>query len=185
MYRQMILQSVRFLQFCRQASDYPGTRLDTLTHQDDQGHFSSDQNSQRGSRGGGSGGRGQHRPRERRLLPFERICVPNANLDQLLAYCTISAWANAFTEECGLARNAVAGASLGDEFPGGRGRTLSLRWVCAHMIEEYAGTAAMLTCYCSARRDDRLLTHGLVRWPRTFTGSADTGRWMLAHSILW
>jgi hypothetical protein len=33
---------------------------------------------------------------------------------------------------------AVAGASLDEEFTGGRGRTLSLRWVYAHMIEEYA-----------------------------------------------
>jgi hypothetical protein len=33
---------------------------------------------------------------------------------------------------------AVAPASLDDEFTGGRGRTLSLRWVYAHMIEEYA-----------------------------------------------
>jgi hypothetical protein len=40
--------------------------------------------------------------------------------------------------ECDLARNAVAGASLDDEFTGGRSRTLSLRWVYTHMIEEYA-----------------------------------------------
>ena len=44
----------------------------------------------------------------------------------------------AFTEECDLARKAVALASLDDEFTAGRGRTLSLRWVYAHMIEEYA-----------------------------------------------
>ena len=44
----------------------------------------------------------------------------------------------AFTEECGLARIAVARASLDEEFTGGRGRTLSLRWVYVHMIEEYA-----------------------------------------------
>jgi uncharacterized damage-inducible protein DinB len=44
----------------------------------------------------------------------------------------------AFAEECDLARQAVAGASLEEEFTGGRGRTLSLRWVYAHMIEEYA-----------------------------------------------
>jgi Protein of unknown function (DUF664) len=37
-----------------------------------------------------------------------------------------------------LARKAVARASLDDEFTGGRGRTLSLRWVYTHMIEEYA-----------------------------------------------
>ena len=43
-----------------------------------------------------------------------------------------------FAEECDLARQAVAGASLDGEFTGGRGRTLSLRWVYAHMIEEYA-----------------------------------------------
>jgi hypothetical protein len=43
-----------------------------------------------------------------------------------------------FAEECDLARQAVAQASLGDEFTGGRGRTLSLRWVYTHMIEEYA-----------------------------------------------
>ena len=44
----------------------------------------------------------------------------------------------AFAEECDLARRAVARASLDDEFTGGRGRTLSLRWVYTHMIEEYA-----------------------------------------------
>jgi uncharacterized damage-inducible protein DinB len=44
----------------------------------------------------------------------------------------------AFAEECDLARKAVARASLDDEFTGGRGRTLSLRWVYTHMIEEYA-----------------------------------------------
>ena len=44
----------------------------------------------------------------------------------------------AFTEESDLARKAVARASLDDEFTAGRGRTLSLRWVCTHMIEEYA-----------------------------------------------
>jgi uncharacterized damage-inducible protein DinB len=44
----------------------------------------------------------------------------------------------AFTEECDLARKAVASASLDDEFTGGRGRTLSLRCVYTHMIEEYA-----------------------------------------------
>jgi hypothetical protein len=44
----------------------------------------------------------------------------------------------AFTEECDLARRAVARASLDDEFTAGPGRTLSLRWVYAHMIEEYA-----------------------------------------------
>ena len=44
----------------------------------------------------------------------------------------------AYAEECDLARGAVAGASLDEEFTGGRGRTLSLRWVYAHMIEEYA-----------------------------------------------
>jgi len=43
-----------------------------------------------------------------------------------------------FTEECDLARKAVARASLDDEFTGGRGRTLSLRWVYTRMIEEYA-----------------------------------------------
>jgi Protein of unknown function (DUF664) len=32
----------------------------------------------------------------------------------------------------------VAGAALDEEFTGGRGRILSLRWVYAHMIEEYA-----------------------------------------------
>jgi Protein of unknown function (DUF664) len=36
------------------------------------------------------------------------------------------------------ARQAVAGAALDEEFTGGRGRILSLRWVYAHMIEEYA-----------------------------------------------
>jgi DNA-binding NarL/FixJ family response regulator len=25
----------------------------------------------------------------------------------------------------------------------------------------------------------------LVRWPETFTGSADTPRWLLPHSIMW
>jgi hypothetical protein len=44
----------------------------------------------------------------------------------------------AFTEECDLARKAVAGASLDNEFTAGRGRILSLRWVYNHMIEEYA-----------------------------------------------
>jgi Protein of unknown function (DUF664) len=44
----------------------------------------------------------------------------------------------AFTGECDLARKAVAHASLDDEFTGGRGLTLSLRWVYTHMIEEYA-----------------------------------------------
>ena len=44
----------------------------------------------------------------------------------------------AFTEECDLARKAVAGASLDNEFTAGRGRILSLRWVHNHMIEEYA-----------------------------------------------
>jgi uncharacterized damage-inducible protein DinB len=43
-----------------------------------------------------------------------------------------------FAEECDLARQAVAGASLDEEFTGGRGRKLSLRWLYAHMIEEYA-----------------------------------------------
>ena len=42
------------------------------------------------------------------------------------------------TEECDLARKAVARASLDDEFTGGRGRTLSLRWVHTHMMDEYA-----------------------------------------------
>jgi Protein of unknown function (DUF664) len=32
----------------------------------------------------------------------------------------------------------VADASLDDEFTGGRGYVLSLRWVYTHMIEEYA-----------------------------------------------
>ncbi len=32
----------------------------------------------------------------------------------------------------------MARASLDEEFTGGRGRTLSLRWVYTHMIEEYA-----------------------------------------------
>jgi Protein of unknown function (DUF664) len=53
----------------------------------------------------------------------------------------------AFTEECDLARKAVARASLEGGFTGGRGRTLSLRWVYTHMIEEYArnnGHAALL-----------------------------------------
>ena len=35
-------------------------------------------------------------------------------------------------------RKAVARASLDEEFTGGPGRTLSLRWVYTHMIEEYA-----------------------------------------------
>ena len=43
----------------------------------------------------------------------------------------------AFTEECDLVRKAVALASLDEEFTGG-GRTMSLRWVYTHMIEEYA-----------------------------------------------
>jgi len=43
----------------------------------------------------------------------------------------------AFTGECDLARQAVARASLDEEFTGGPGRTLSLRWVYTHMIEEY------------------------------------------------
>ena len=43
----------------------------------------------------------------------------------------------AFAEECDLARRAVAGASLDEEFTR-EGRTLSLRWVYTHMIEEYA-----------------------------------------------
>ena len=41
----------------------------------------------------------------------------------------------AFAEECDLARKAVARAWLDEEFTG-RGRTMSLRWVCNHMIEE-------------------------------------------------
>jgi len=44
----------------------------------------------------------------------------------------------AFAEECDLARKAVAGASLDDEFTGGRGRTLSLCWVYTRVIEEFA-----------------------------------------------
>jgi Protein of unknown function (DUF664) len=44
----------------------------------------------------------------------------------------------AFAEECDLARQAVAAASLDDEFTGGSGRVFSLRWVYTHMIEEYA-----------------------------------------------
>jgi uncharacterized damage-inducible protein DinB len=43
-----------------------------------------------------------------------------------------------FAEECALARTAVAGASLDEEFAAGPGRVLSLRWVYTHMIEEYA-----------------------------------------------
>jgi hypothetical protein len=43
----------------------------------------------------------------------------------------------AFTEECDLARQAVARASLDDEFAG-RTRVMSLRWVYVHLIEEYA-----------------------------------------------
>jgi hypothetical protein len=43
-----------------------------------------------------------------------------------------------FTEECDLARKAVARASLDGEFTGGRGRTPSLRWVYTHIIEAYA-----------------------------------------------
>jgi uncharacterized damage-inducible protein DinB len=44
----------------------------------------------------------------------------------------------AFAEECELARKAAAGASLDEEFTNSKGRTLSLRWVYIHMIEEYA-----------------------------------------------
>jgi uncharacterized damage-inducible protein DinB len=44
----------------------------------------------------------------------------------------------AFTTECDLARQAVARASLDDEFTASSGRVLSLRWVYTHMIEEYA-----------------------------------------------
>ena len=44
----------------------------------------------------------------------------------------------AFHQECELARKAVAQASLDDEFTGGEGHNLSLRWVYTHMIEEYA-----------------------------------------------
>jgi uncharacterized damage-inducible protein DinB len=44
----------------------------------------------------------------------------------------------AFTVECDLAREAAARASLDDEFTARSGRILSLRWVYAHMIEEYA-----------------------------------------------
>jgi len=43
-----------------------------------------------------------------------------------------------FAEECDLARRAVARASLDEEFTGEQGRTLSLRWVYTHTIEEYA-----------------------------------------------
>jgi len=43
----------------------------------------------------------------------------------------------AFAEECDLARRAVAQAALDEEFTRG-GRTMSLRWVYTHMIEEYA-----------------------------------------------
>jgi uncharacterized damage-inducible protein DinB len=43
-----------------------------------------------------------------------------------------------FTEECDLAREAVAGASLDEQFTLQDGRPVSLRWVYNHMIEEYA-----------------------------------------------
>jgi hypothetical protein len=43
----------------------------------------------------------------------------------------------AFAEECDLARRAVARASLDEEFTRAD-RTMSLRWVYTHMIEEYA-----------------------------------------------
>ncbi len=45
----------------------------------------------------------------------------------------------AYREECELARAAMVGRSLDDTFFHDRyGRTLDLRWVCLHMIEEYA-----------------------------------------------
>ena len=67
-----------------------------------------------------------------RLYDYEDAAFEHA--DPALAKADFAA----FTEECDLARKAVAQASLDDEFTGGRGRTLSLRWVYTHMIEEYA-----------------------------------------------
>jgi Protein of unknown function (DUF664) len=42
-----------------------------------------------------------------------------------------------FASECGLARQAAAGRSLDERFPGRDGE-IDLRWVYVHMIEEYA-----------------------------------------------
>jgi hypothetical protein len=71
----------------------------------------------------------------------------------------------AFAEECDLARRAVARASLDQEFTRG-GRTVSLRWVCTHMLEEYAP---------AHRRSNRLLIPG-VRRPGCGTRLASGGR---------
>ncbi|HWG62411.1 MAG TPA: DinB family protein [Streptosporangiaceae bacterium] len=43
-----------------------------------------------------------------------------------------------YREECALAREAAAGRSLDDTFVSRHGRTLDLRWIYLHMIEEYA-----------------------------------------------
>ena len=43
-----------------------------------------------------------------------------------------------FQRECELAREAAASRSLDDTFVSRRGKTLDLRWVYLHMIEEYA-----------------------------------------------
>jgi uncharacterized damage-inducible protein DinB len=67
-----------------------------------------------------------------RLYDYEDAAFENA--DPARAEADFAA----VTEECARARKAVSGASLDDEFTGGRGRTLSLRWVYTHMIEEYA-----------------------------------------------
>ncbi|MDX6395294.1 MAG: hypothetical protein QOJ73_6357 [Streptosporangiaceae bacterium] len=43
-----------------------------------------------------------------------------------------------FVAECDLARQAAAGRSLDETFPGREGAPIDLRWVYVHMIEEYA-----------------------------------------------
>ena len=73
--------------------------------------------------------RGQPLPR---LYEYEDAAFEHADPARAEADFT------AFAEERDLAREAVAGASLDDEFTGGRGLTLSLRWLYTHMIEEYA-----------------------------------------------
>jgi hypothetical protein len=72
------------------------------------------------------------RPRLPRLYDYEDAAFEHADPGRAEADFA------AFTEECDLARRAVARASLDDEFTAGPGRTLSLRWVYTHMIEEYA-----------------------------------------------
>ena len=70
----------------------------------------------------------------------EKYCTPeypDGDFD-LIADADPEADFMAFRQECELADQAAAGRGLDETFTAPRGRTLNLRWVYTHMIEEYA-----------------------------------------------